>query len=243
MKNDHFLHLVYISIKKIDSFIYIIIDCYISKKFYELMIDLNASRTFTAKYEHYLAYHKNNKIDVMNINNTETVHVQFELESIWLIKSITLKISIKLVKFHVIKTNTSFLISLADLDRLKVYFKNVENMLIKILQNDQKKSFSVIRRFDHDFFLWKNVIFTFDSNLCYLIETELRQLHKRFDHFFVRQLFNLLKQSENDVKKLILKRFTKFCIYWQKYAKSSDLFKFTLKNDVNFNFFVIVKIM
>ncbi len=59
-----------------------IIDRYIFEKFYKLMIDSNFSRTFTAKYEQYLAYHKNNKNDVMNINKIETVHVQFEIESI-----------------------------------------------------------------------------------------------------------------------------------------------------------------
>jgi hypothetical protein len=32
------------------------------------------------------------------------------------------------MKFHVIKTDTSFLLSLADMNRLKVYFNNVENI-------------------------------------------------------------------------------------------------------------------
>jgi hypothetical protein len=78
LKND----LIHINIKEIDSFIYMIIDRYISEKFYELMIDSSASKTFTARYEQYLAYHKNNKNDVMNISKTEAVHVQFEIESI-----------------------------------------------------------------------------------------------------------------------------------------------------------------
>jgi SUMO ligase MMS21 Smc5/6 complex component len=82
LKNDHFLDLIHISMKKIDSFIYMIIDRYTSEKFYELMIDSETSRIFTAKYEEYLAYHKNNKNDVMNISKTETIHVQFEIESI-----------------------------------------------------------------------------------------------------------------------------------------------------------------
>jgi hypothetical protein len=79
LKNDHFLDFIHISTTKVDSFIYMITDRYTSDKFYEVMIDLDASRTFTAKYEQYLAYHKNNKNDIMN---TDAIHVQFEIESI-----------------------------------------------------------------------------------------------------------------------------------------------------------------
>jgi hypothetical protein len=68
--------------KKIDLFIYMIIDRYIFERFYELMIDSEASKTFTAKYKQYLAYHKDNKDDVINISKTKAIHVQFDIESI-----------------------------------------------------------------------------------------------------------------------------------------------------------------
>jgi hypothetical protein len=82
LKNGHFLDLIHITMRDTDSFIYMIIDRYIFEKFYELMIDSKASRTFTTEYEQYLAYHKDNKDDVMNISKAETIHVQFEIESI-----------------------------------------------------------------------------------------------------------------------------------------------------------------
>ncbi len=84
LKNDHFLNLIHISMTKIDSFIYMIIDRYIFERFYKLMIDSSASRTFIAKYEQYLAFKKND-IDFftdLNINKTDAVHVQFKIESI-----------------------------------------------------------------------------------------------------------------------------------------------------------------
>jgi hypothetical protein len=84
LKNDHFLDLIHIRMKDIDSFIYMIIDRYIFEKFYELMIDSETSRIFTAKYEQYLAFKKHDidfSID-LNINKTDAVHVQFEIESI-----------------------------------------------------------------------------------------------------------------------------------------------------------------
>ncbi len=81
LKNDHFL---YFSMNDIDSLIYMIIDRYIFEKFYELMIDSETSRTFTAKYKQYLAFKKHDidfSID-LNINKIDAVHVQFEIESI-----------------------------------------------------------------------------------------------------------------------------------------------------------------
>ncbi len=84
---------------------------------------------------------------------------------------------------------------------------------------------------------------SFDFNLCYLIETKLRQLHRRFDHSSTRKLHDLLERSDHDVKKLILKKLNKFCNFCQKHEKSSERFKFTLRDDVNFNYSVIVNVM
>ncbi len=136
--------------KNIDLFTCIIIDRYTSEMFYDIMIDSKASIRLIVDYEQYLAFIKNTSID-LNHTKAETINVQFEIESILSLKSITIDISIKLMKFHVIKTDTSFLLSLANMNRLNVYFNNVENLLI-----DTIKVLSIIRRFDHDFLLWKN---------------------------------------------------------------------------------------
>ncbi len=159
------------------------------------------------------------------------------------VESLTINISFGLVKFHVIKADTFFLLSLADMNRLKVYFNNVENLLI-----DKIKILSIIRRFDHDFLLWENFLHSyitqfFEFNLCYLTDVELRQLHRRFDHSSITKLHDLLERSDHEVKKAVLKKLTKFCTFCQKYAKSSERFKFILKNDVNFNYSVIVDVM
>jgi hypothetical protein len=48
------------------------------------MIDSEASRTFTTKYEQYLAFKKHD-IDSfidLNINKTDAIHVQFKIKSI-----------------------------------------------------------------------------------------------------------------------------------------------------------------
>jgi thiol-disulfide isomerase/thioredoxin len=114
----------------------------------------------------------------------------------------------------------------------------------------QNKKLSIIRRFDHEFLLWKNFMQTyidqsFDLNSCYLIETKLRQLHRRFNYSFIKKLYNLLKRFDHEVKKSVLKKLTKFCTFCQKHEKSSERFKFILRDDVNmnFNYSVIVNVM
>jgi hypothetical protein len=237
---------VHTCMKDIDSFTYMIIDRYTSAVFYEIMIDSEASVRSTADYEQYLAFIKNIPID-LNRTKTEAVNVQFEIESTFSLGSITIDTSMRLVKFHVIKTDTPFLLSLADMNRLKVYFNNIENTLFMTTKN---RGLPVIRRFGHGFLLWKNSYFlhsyitqSFEFNLCYLTDVELRQLHRRFGHSFILKLHDLLKRFDHEVEKAALKKLTKFCTFCQKYAKSSGRFKFTLKNDVNFNYSVIVDVM
>ncbi len=108
----------------------------------------------------------------------------------------------------------------------------------------------MIRRFDHDFLLWKNfyslhsyITQSFNSNFCYLTNVELRQLHRRFEHLFIMKLHDLLKRFDHEVKKAALKQLIKFCTFCQKYAKSSERFKFTLKDEINFKYSVIIDVM
>jgi hypothetical protein len=141
-----------------DSFAYVMIfDRYISEKLYVMMIDSNASTKSTVEYEQYLTFNKINSTIDLNLFREETVNVQLKIESASSIESLTIDISFEVVKFHVIKTDTSFLLSLADMNRLKVYFNNVINSLIQMININEilrkKKSFSVIRRFDHGFLL------------------------------------------------------------------------------------------
>ncbi len=136
-----------------DLFAYVMTsDRYTSKKFYGMMIDSGASAKSTAEYDQYLAF-KKNKIDSsvdLNFSRAEAVSIQFGIESASSIESLTIDIPFEVVEFHVIKTDISFLLSLADMNRLKVYFNNVENILNMIIQN---RKLPVIRRFGHGFLL------------------------------------------------------------------------------------------
>ena len=80
-------------------------------------------------------------------------------------------------------------------------------------------------------------------NPCYLTDTELRRLHCRFGHPTVEQLQRLLDKSGHDIDKSILEHLTKYCHHCQKHGRSPGRFQFTLQDDVEFNYSIIVDIM
>jgi hypothetical protein len=108
---------------------------------------------------------------------------------------------------------------------------------------------SVIRRYDHAFLLWK--IFTYsliaesiDENSCLLIEIELRRLHRRFDHFSMRRLYEILTRSDHDnVKSRVIEHLNKYCHHCQMHEKFSERFSFSIRDDFEFNFNILMNIL
>ena len=52
------------------------------------------------------------------------------------------------VEFHIVKADTPFLLSLADIDRLKVYLNNLANILVTL-----NRDILVVRQFSYSFLL------------------------------------------------------------------------------------------
>jgi len=111
------------------------------------MIDIGASKKSTAGYGQYLAY-KNTTADNTDIDTTQigAVNVQFGIGSAASIGSVIVKTPIGPVDFHVVKADTPFLLCLADMDKLRVYYNNVTNTLI-----GPAFTLPVTRRFGHPF--------------------------------------------------------------------------------------------
>ena len=106
----------------------------------------------------------------------------------------------------------------------------------------------MIKRFEHSFFLWIDFLQIYfmqslNFNFCYLIEEEIKHLHRRFGHFSFRKLQSVLENSKHEINKTMFEKFTRFCIFCQKHDKSSKRFKFILREKINFNFSIIVNIM
>ena len=136
-----------------------------------------------------------------------------------------------------------FLLCLTDLDWLSVYYNNINDTLIQ-----KKLAISVICRFGHFFLIWDSALYnciteSFNCNPCFLIEVELRKLHKRFEHLLVKKLKNLLKRSRYEIDRSALKRLIKYCDLCQKHIKTPRRFRFILRKNVNFNHSIIIDVM
>jgi hypothetical protein len=188
--------------------------------------------------------------------NTKTVesNIKFEIDSISILSTVALNISLERIIFHIVEVNISFLLSLIDLNRLKMYFNNLINEMIQKIFDLQISSkirrHSVIRRYDHAFLLWK--IFTYsliaefiDENSCLLTEIELRRLHRRFDHLSARRLYEILTRSDHDnVESRVIEHLNKYCHHCQMHEKSSERFSFSIRNsDSEFNFNILMNIL
>ena len=103
----------------------------------------------------------------------------------------------------------------------------------------------MVRRFGHPFLLWNKSFQTFiansfNSKLCILTNMELRQLHHCFGHLSTDKLHKVLEYTSHETDKKIIVNLTKYCIHYQKHRKSIGQFKFTLKEDINFNYSILV---
>ena len=226
---------------------YILGDKYGSKDFIDIMIDTGASKASTAGEEQFHAMQRSLPVE-LNKRTAGSVTVQFGIGTAPSIGSIDLQLPIGTVRFHVVKASTPFLLCLHDMDRRKAYFNNVSNRLIF-----PGGETPVVRRFGHPFLLLANIqsidVYIEESllcNPCYLTETELRRLHRRFGHPAVDRLHKILARSgHEDIDMSMLEHLTKFCHHCQVHGKSPGRFKFTLRDEDNsmFNYNLIIDVM
>ncbi len=129
---------------------------YDDREFKSLLIDSDAARKSTEEMRQFKTLQR---IDDVKLNKSNRHTFKFEIEDISSVESINLETSLKTITFHIVEINISFLLFLADLDRLSVYFNNLTNELIQnsftdILQIDMKNDrYSMIRQYEHVFLL------------------------------------------------------------------------------------------
>jgi hypothetical protein len=83
-------------------------------EFKELLIDSNVARKFTEKMRQFKRLQRIS--DDVKLNKSDRLAFKFEIENIKSIESIKLEISLRIIIFHIVEINISFLLSLVDLD-------------------------------------------------------------------------------------------------------------------------------
>ncbi|KAI1798510.1 putative transposase [Daldinia bambusicola] len=141
------------------------------------------------------------------------------------------------VQFQIMPSNTPFLLCLKDMDRLGIFLNNVKNVL-----THKDKEYPIVRKWGHPWFLLNEREQTIAY--CHLTETELRTIHRRFGHPAAERLHNILtKAGFDEIDKTIIDKINKYCHQCQMHGSAPGRFKFTLKNDVDFNHSVYVDVM
>lgn len=129
------------------------------------------------------------------------------------------------------------------MNKLNIYFNNLENILVTSI-----KLISVVYYFGYFFFLWDKffqsfIASFFNNNFCFLTDIKLHQRHHQLRHLFAKRLHKVLERASCETDRKIIINLIKYCMHCQKHGKSPGCFKFTLKEDANFNYSILVKIL
>src|SRR5436190_6747401 len=208
------------------------------------MVDTGASRISTAGWGQYLAYQKLNSTTKLDTSTAGSANVQFGIGNTPSVGSLLINTPVGRIDFHIVKADTPFLLCLADMDALQIYYNNLTNTVVT-----PTSTIPVVRQFGHPFILWGSslqqfVVSSFSYNPCYLTTVELSRLHRCFGHPSVKQLHALLDRAGHDVEKKTIEQLTRLCSHCQRYGKSPGRFKFRLADEsIDFNHSIYVDIM
>lgn len=208
---------------------------YSETQFQGIMPDTGAAGVSTAGFAQFKAL-KNLKNIQLDRSRAGQAKIKFGIGLASSIGTTDVVTPVGLITFHVLPSNTPFLLCIHDMDKTGTYLNNIENVLV---QGD--KRIPIVRKFGHPWILLDKLEET--MAYCHLTETQLRQLHRRFGHPSVQRFNQVLKRSGHDVDVSVLEYLTKYCHECQIHSKSPGRFKFTLKDDHEFNYSVFVDVM
>lgn len=151
------------------------------------------------------------------------------------IGTIVMENAIGQVTYHILNTPTPFLFNLHDADRLKAYFNNVDDVIVR----KDSTTIPVIRKWGHPFFNTSRT----EAGI-FLTEPELRRLHRRFGHPRTERLYKLPQSAgHEDVREEILQKIQKVCHHCQTHDPAPQRFKFTIQDECEFNYKIVIDIV
>lgn len=213
---------------------------YDAEFFYGVMIDTGCARASSGGLSQYRAYCRHVG-QPENIDPSKKVFCKFGISGTDSIGRARVQFPIKgiMLEFsmHVIDDDLPILLSLADMDKLGIYYNNLTN---SVIHQSSKERMEVTRFYGHPFLRWDPTL------CCFFTYKELKRLHKRFGHPHADKLYNLLKRADlsnvDNSTRATLEEITRKCKPCQTYAQAPRRFKFVLRDDKDFNHTVFVDI-
>ncbi|KAI0994279.1 hypothetical protein K3495_g13903, partial [Podosphaera aphanis] len=211
---------------------------YSSDKFHGILPDTGAAGVSTAGEPQFIALQRHLPKLQININRAGEHTIKFGLGKSSSIGTINVPTPIGIITFHVVPVSTPFLLCLEDMDKLGVIIDNLQNFMIQ-----GSKKVPIVRKWGHPWLLLEHQI---EETIVHghLTESELRQLHRRFGHPAVHRLYRILQRAgHQDIEHKAIEHLTKVCHHCQMNAKSPGRFRFTLKDDCEFNYSVVIDVL
>ncbi len=141
------------------------------------------------------------------------------------------------MKRHIVDGDIPVQLFIADMDKLKLHFNNVKN---ELHHESSGTKVPITRQFGHPFYLWQPILHALFT------EAELRRLHRRFGHPHNEKLYNLLRRarlaSVTEDTRRMLDDIVKHCEACQVYVVKPRRFKFTLRDDKDFNHSIYIDV-
>ena len=118
------------------------------KQFYDILLDIEIARTFISEYKQAQAYMREFNAQ-LNVVFAESIIAYFEIKTTTSIKTLTIDSLINRIDFHMMQTNTSFLLCLQNMNKLRVYLNNLKDQIV--LKNEF--TISIVRFHKHLFLI------------------------------------------------------------------------------------------
>lgn len=170
---------------------------------------------------------KNVKLGIGQTKSLGSATCSFPIEHFWFT-----------IKVYIVDADVPLLLSLADMDRLGLAYDNVVDVLI---HKESGAQAPMQRNFGHPILIWSRNL------VCFFNISELNRLHRRFGHPAAEKLHNLLRRARpTDVTRNTLrhlKQIARECNLCQFQTARPHRFKFTIRDDKQFNQSIYVDIM
>jgi hypothetical protein len=111
---------------------------YDDREFKNILIDHDAADYSFENIEQFTTLQRISKTFLI-LNKKRIISFRFDIDEIAFIDTVNLKISVDVITFHIVFVHISFLLCLADMNRLRLYFNNLINMLIEESSNQIKR--------------------------------------------------------------------------------------------------------
>jgi hypothetical protein len=98
--------------------------------FIRIIVDTSVSKKSTTDYKQFQALQRVNQNIRLNTSIKGQVSVQFGISIASSIGTVEVNSLIGKIHFHVVYVNTPFLLCLADIDSLQVYYNNLKDIII-----------------------------------------------------------------------------------------------------------------